>query len=170
MALIPIEVKRDKAGAIIEVVQIISNPTNIENYPAFCHTRINSETIPTKEIVGPAATNNHTEEVTPEHTAIVFQDAMYLKWEAGALVEKTVAEKAETVLAIATEERKVQMAKIRTQRNKMLSEIDEVPCTVDRWETFTVEQKEAWTARKQYLRDVTNQPDIFNVDWGINPE
>ena len=169
MALIPIEVKRDKAGAIIEVVRIINDPVNIENYPAYCHTRITSETIPTKEIIIPESISP-AGEVTPEHTAIVFQDAKYLKWEAGALVEKTVAEKADADLAIATKAYNEQLEKVRKQRNEMLNAIDEVPCTVDRWAGFTVEQKEAWIARKQYLRDVTSQPDIFNIDWGVNPE
>lgn len=95
----------------------------------------------------------------------------YLKRDGdGKPVAMNDSERAIKDTEITAEANVVQLSKVRAKRNAMLKSIDEVPCTVDRWEAFTQAQKDAWITRKQYLRDATNQADIFNIDWGVDPE
>jgi hypothetical protein len=54
---------------------------------------------------------------------------------------------------------------IRARRNKLISATDwtQLP-------DVSNESKEAWGTYRQALRDITDQPDPFNITWPISPE
>lgn len=61
----------------------------------------------------------------------------------------------------------VQWSVVRSQRNEYLSECDwtQLPDS-----PLTPEKKEEWAVYRQELRDVTSQPDPFNITWPTKPE
>lgn len=67
-------------------------------------------------------------------------------------------------IAAATE---AQWKSVRDDRNKRLFECDwtQLPDA-----PLTDEQKTAWQAYRQALRDVTQQSDPFNITWPVKPE
>lgn len=58
----------------------------------------------------------------------------------------------------------VEWAKIREKRNKLLVESDwtDLP-------NSPVTNKMEWLGYRQFLRDITKQPDPFNVVWPLKP-
>ena len=61
------------------------------------------------------------------------------------------------------------LIKVRVCRNNLLNESDGY-VTIDRWETYSDEQKTAWRQYRQSLRDIpqnANNPD--NITWPIKP-
>lgn len=60
-----------------------------------------------------------------------------------------------------------QWADVRYQRNQYLSQCDwtQLPDS-----PLTPEKKEEWAVYRQELRDVTSQPDPFNITWPTKPE
>ena len=61
------------------------------------------------------------------------------------------------------------LIKVRVCRNNLLNESDSY-VTIDRWETYSDEQKTAWRQYRQSLRDIpqnANNPD--NITWPIKP-
>lgn len=59
---------------------------------------------------------------------------------------------------------------IRPERDRLLDEVDLTYCNSDRWEGMTTEQKAAWRAYKQALRDLTATIDYENPMWPVMPE
>lgn len=58
---------------------------------------------------------------------------------------------------------------VRTERNRLLAESDSMVLP-DRWEALTAEQKAAWTAYRQELRDLTAQSGFpSSVVWPVSP-
>lgn len=64
-------------------------------------------------------------------------------------------------------EQEAQWKAVRDDRNKRLFECDwtQLPDA-----PLTDEQKTAWQAYRQALRDVTQQTDPFNITWPVKPE
>jgi len=60
-------------------------------------------------------------------------------------------------------------AVIRPQRNRILDEVDVKYCNADKWEGMTSEQKAAWRAYKQILRDLPDTIDYFGQAWPEMP-
>lgn len=61
------------------------------------------------------------------------------------------------------EEKKVQM---RSERNRLLNDVDVKYCNAEQWELMTEEQKQAWRDYKQQLRDVPEQEGFpLNITW-----
>ena len=61
------------------------------------------------------------------------------------------------------------LIKIKQYRNELLNESDNY-VTIDRWESYSDEQKTAWRQYRQSLRDIpqsANNPD--NIVWPIKP-
>lgn len=56
---------------------------------------------------------------------------------------------------------------VRSQRNAMLAETDwtQLPNA-----PFTPEEQQAWADYRQELRDITTQPDPFNIVWPVAPK
>jgi len=61
-------------------------------------------------------------------------------------------------------------SEIRPRRNQLLNEVDTIYCNADRWESMTMEQKQAWREYKQALRDLPAIIDSFNPVWPTAPE
>ena len=61
-------------------------------------------------------------------------------------------------------------ASLREQRNALLVDSDNY-VRADRWDGYTPEQKTAWAAYRQALRDLPqNTQDPFNPVWPTKPE
>lgn len=61
-------------------------------------------------------------------------------------------------------------AKIRAYRDKLLNDCDTVYCNAERWAVMTDEQRQAWAAYKQALRDVPTQAGFpYSVSWPAMP-
>lgn len=60
--------------------------------------------------------------------------------------------------------REIALEDIRDQRDHLLS-VTDVAATVDRWNAMDVVQQYKVTEYRQLLRDITKQPDIFNIKW-----
>jgi hypothetical protein len=59
---------------------------------------------------------------------------------------------------------------IRPQRDQLLDAADLKHCNADKWESMTEEQKTAWRAYKQALRDLPASIDYDNPVWPTIPE
>ncbi|OPY03553.1 MAG: hypothetical protein A4E60_00218 [Syntrophorhabdus sp. PtaB.Bin047] len=60
-------------------------------------------------------------------------------------------------------------AGIRPERDRLLDEVDLRYCNAERWEGMTTEQKTAWKAYKQALRDLPATIDYANQVWPEMP-
>jgi hypothetical protein len=58
---------------------------------------------------------------------------------------------------------------VRQKRNTLLSASDRA-VVIDRWETYTQEQKTTISTYRQALRDITTTGDVFNPTWPDIPE
>jgi hypothetical protein len=58
---------------------------------------------------------------------------------------------------------------IRERRNVLLDECDLVYCNAERWDVMTDQQREAWRAYKQALRDFPETCDPYNPNWPEKP-
>ena len=60
--------------------------------------------------------------------------------------------------------------KVRDYRDNLLDTCDTVYCNAERWAAMTDEQRQAWTAYKQALRDVPIQSGFpYTVNWPSMP-
>lgn len=59
---------------------------------------------------------------------------------------------------------------VRRFRNNLLNHVDLVYCNPERWEQMTQEQKQAWRAYKQALRDFPSTCDLHNPVWPTPPQ
>lgn len=61
-------------------------------------------------------------------------------------------------------------ADVRAERDRLLAESD-VYVLPDRWEAYTAEQRSAWSAYRQALRDIPEQAGFpFDISWPTKPE
>jgi hypothetical protein len=65
--------------------------------------------------------------------------------------------------------REYKLMKIRGHRNELLKASD-IEVTIDKWENYSAETKDAWRMYRENLRNIpqTNQ-DLDNINWPINP-
>ena len=59
--------------------------------------------------------------------------------------------------------------KIRGRRNELLNASD-IEVTIDKWENYSTETKDAWRMYRENLRNIpqSNQ-DLDNINWPTNP-
>ena len=62
------------------------------------------------------------------------------------------------------------LAPIRTRRNDLLNIADTIYCNAERWSAMSAEQRQAWSAYKQVLRDFPATCDPNNPAWPDLPK
>lgn len=97
-------------------------------------------------------TKNYTEEVHYDNVNEIW----YNSWIG---VDKTPEE--------INELKKVKWGEIRSLRNSLLSDCDWTQLSDS---PLTPEKKQEWISYRQLLRDVTLQPDPFNITWPVIPD
>ena len=67
-------------------------------------------------------------------------------------------------------EKTAEELKVRDYRDDLLNTCDTVYCNAERWAVMTDEQRQAWAAYKQALRDVPTQAGFpYSVSWPAMP-
>tara|TARA_R110000868_G_scaffold66363_2_gene197684 strand:+ start:74 stop:562 length:489 start_codon:yes stop_codon:yes gene_type:complete len=65
--------------------------------------------------------------------------------------------------------REYKLKKIRESRNQLLN-ISDIEVTIDKWENYSQEIKDAWKTYRQNLRDLPQTiQDLDNINWPVKP-
>jgi hypothetical protein len=90
-----------------------------------------------------------------EGTPVLIEDQYYQNWIVTDATQEEIDQRLQT-----------QWIQVRYDRNQYLQECDWTQLSDS---PLTVEEKAAWATYRQELRDVTLQPDPFNITWPTKP-
>ena len=110
-------------------------------------------------------TSNNTKIKTPDGYVVVESEQDVDITKTYGLVDGEITITGDALILSPEQQKEVQWEIVREKRNKLLTESDwtQLP-------DIPQATKDLWEPHRQELRDVTNQPDPYNITWPTPPQ